>query len=313
MAKLFRLLQVLGERIDCNIGTQTDGEEVEARFRSILSNLLQGYIQLSKANEREFTAILKLLSHTVKQFPGVFYHGQGSAILPILGWIIPFFAEPAVGDRHSVLYETMATLLSLLRTGDHESYRQFILDAMLVIEDLLSVASFYATKSNFTISTALSITCFSESFSGVYSSSSPAPFCHLPACWKQPDSPGILIDVTGEPRWQSFAHWILKQLGKCLAEATFQVEGLISPLFMSTSCTLLCYGEGALQMACFDFVRIATSVMDADTIPSEKLILSILSILSSEGENPVPFSMHTFTEGVLLDLIWPFDIVTGKS
>jgi serine/threonine-protein kinase ATR len=39
-------------------------------------------------------AILKLLCHTVKNYPGVFFHGKGHAVLPILGRIIPLFAEP---------------------------------------------------------------------------------------------------------------------------------------------------------------------------------------------------------------------------
>lgn len=44
--------------------------------------------------ERELMAILKLLCHTVKNYPGVFYCGKGHAVLPILGRIIPLFAEP---------------------------------------------------------------------------------------------------------------------------------------------------------------------------------------------------------------------------
>lgn len=47
------------------------------------------------AKEREVIAVLKLLSHTAKNFPGVFYHGQASAVVPVIGRILPFFAEPA--------------------------------------------------------------------------------------------------------------------------------------------------------------------------------------------------------------------------
>ena len=63
---------------------------------------------------------------------------------------------------------------------------------------LLSVASFYATESSFTVSTALSITCFDMSFTEFYICNSPTPFCELPTFSKSPDSVGILIDVTGE-------------------------------------------------------------------------------------------------------------------
>jgi len=39
-------------------------------------------------------AISKLLCHTVRNYPGVFYHGKGHSVMPILGRIIPLFAEP---------------------------------------------------------------------------------------------------------------------------------------------------------------------------------------------------------------------------
>lgn len=47
------------------------------------------------ANEREVIAVLKLISHTATNFPGVFYHGKPTAILPVIGRVLPFFAEPA--------------------------------------------------------------------------------------------------------------------------------------------------------------------------------------------------------------------------
>lgn len=47
------------------------------------------------ASEREVIAILKLISQTARNFPGVFYNGKAGAILPVIGRILPFFAEPA--------------------------------------------------------------------------------------------------------------------------------------------------------------------------------------------------------------------------
>lgn len=44
--------------------------------------------------EREFIATLKFLCHTVKNYPGVFYHGNGYAVLPVVGRIVALFAEP---------------------------------------------------------------------------------------------------------------------------------------------------------------------------------------------------------------------------
>ncbi|KAH9318621.1 hypothetical protein KI387_020390 [Taxus chinensis] len=320
---IFKLLQLLGERVanktnnnngtsNSNAETQcSEGEgdyQVEARFRTFLPNLLRAYFDLSTAKDRELTAILKLFCHTVKNFPGTFYDGKAHAILPVLGWIIPFFVEPSFAGRHSLLFETMATLLSLLSTGDREAYCQFLLDSMLVIEDLLSVASFYATESSFTASTALSITCFGKSFSEVYSCSCPAPFCDLPAHLKPPDSPGILIDVTGETRWQPLTNWILTLLSRCLVESRLQVEGLITSSFMSSCCGLLCYGDGALHRACFDFVRITTSSLDAEAIPIERLILSIVSILSYNGRNIFPFRTEAYDSTLAACLLALYDI-----
>lgn len=52
-------------------------------------------IEYVVAKEREVIAVLKLLSHTAKNFPGVFYHGKANAVLPVIGRILTFFAEPA--------------------------------------------------------------------------------------------------------------------------------------------------------------------------------------------------------------------------
>ncbi|KAL0383893.1 UNVERIFIED_CONTAM: Serine/threonine-protein kinase ATR [Sesamum radiatum] len=41
------------------------------------------------------TPTLSLPHLTAKNFPGVFYHGKASAVLPVIGRVLPFFAEPA--------------------------------------------------------------------------------------------------------------------------------------------------------------------------------------------------------------------------
>lgn len=46
------------------------------------------------ANERQVMAILKLISSIARTFPGVFYHGKASAILPAVGRMLLFFTEP---------------------------------------------------------------------------------------------------------------------------------------------------------------------------------------------------------------------------
>lgn len=131
MANLSSLVHELRERIASSASTPPNkqrDEVLESRFRAVLPSLLQTYVVPSSsgnfcifahcivgnfewlgfyivsllkkttecivAKEREVIAVLKLLSHTAKNFPGVFYHGQASAVIPVIGRILPFFAEP---------------------------------------------------------------------------------------------------------------------------------------------------------------------------------------------------------------------------
>ncbi|XP_058072546.1 serine/threonine-protein kinase ATR isoform X2 [Magnolia sinica] len=201
MANLSSLVHELRERIAASSSPSQptdDPDPLETRFRSVLPNLLHAYvIPSSTANEREVTAVLKLLSHTARNFPGVLFHGKASAVLPVIGRILPFLAEPAFLSRHGVIFETIASLVSLLRTGEREAYRQFFLDAMLMVEDLLSLASLY-DKSNIIASRRVSLRCFYESFNGICSA--PSIFSDLPECCRPTDGPGLLIDLTDKQR-----------------------------------------------------------------------------------------------------------------
>ncbi|KAA8546139.1 hypothetical protein F0562_020967 [Nyssa sinensis] len=214
MANLSSLVHELRERIAASSSTPPnngDDNALEIRFRAVLPNLLHAYVvPSSSANEREVIAVLKLLTHTAKNFPGVFYHGKASAVLPVIGRILPFFAEPAFRSRHGVIFETVGSLLSLLRSGDRDAYRQFFSDTMLVVEDILYVASMWANQSSITESSK------------------------------------------AKQRWQPFATRIIKLICKCLTEGTLYVEGLVNVSFVSAACSLLCYGDADLHMACFD-------------------------------------------------------------
>ncbi|KAI3924096.1 hypothetical protein MKW92_025362 [Papaver armeniacum] len=150
------------------------------------------------------------------------------------------------------------------------SHRQFLLDAMLLIEDLLYVASIFADSSTMTVSPVVSLQCLHKSFVGISGT-----------CFRPTYGLGILIDLTDNQRWQPFATWTLKIISKCLTEGTLNVEGL------TMACTLLCYGDAASHMACFDFPRVLTTVSDAEIVPMENLVRSILSILGhNEKEHP---------------------------
>ncbi|GAB4838582.1 hypothetical protein Ancab_028127 [Ancistrocladus abbreviatus] len=292
MASLSSLVHELRERIAASSSTPpNNGDDValETRFRAVLPNLLNAYvIPSSSANEREVIAVLKLLTHTAKNFPGVFYHGKANAVLPVIGRILPFFAESAFNARHGVIFETVGCLISLLRTGERDAYRQLFMDAMLAIEDLVYVASVCTDKSITGESSKVSLRCFSESFAGI--SSTEALVSAIPECNKPAEGCGISIDVTSQCRWLPFSTWMIRLLIRCLAEGTLYVEGLINPSFVWAACSLLCYGDSELHMACFDFARIIGMVINYDIIPCEKLILSISTILSQEEDSSPAFS-----------------------
>ncbi|RVW38512.1 Serine/threonine-protein kinase ATR [Vitis vinifera] len=184
-------------------------------------------------------------------------------------------------SRHGVIFETVGSLLSLLRTGERDAYRQFFIDAMLVVEDILYVAMHHADKASITESTRVSIKCFCESFTGI--SGDPALLSDLPTSSKPIDGFGIMINLTDKSRWQPFATWIIKLMNKCLTEGTLYVEGLVNSPFVSSACTFLCYGDADLQMACFDFARVLGALINYDIVPHQNLIQSISFILDEAG------------------------------
>ncbi|XP_056170174.1 serine/threonine-protein kinase ATR isoform X2 [Syzygium oleosum] len=272
---LSSLVHELRERIAASSSTPPNGDgcggggddALEIRFRAVLPNLLHAYVVPSpSANEREVIAVLKLISHTARNFPGVFYHGKASAVLPVIGRIIPFFAEPALRNRHGVIFETVGSLLSLLRTGERDAYRQFFVDTMVAVEDILHAASLYTDESSISECTGLNL------------------------------------------RWQYFATWMVKLLSKCLTEGTVFVEGLLSLSFVSSACCLLCYGDGDLQMACFDFARIIGSAVSYDIVPYESLIQSISAILSEDKDGLSVFrnKFYDASIGNCLDALHPY-------
>ncbi|KAG0457231.1 hypothetical protein HPP92_022388 [Vanilla planifolia] len=285
MANLSSLIHDLRERIAASSSTSPSdpdavpGEDpLETRFRVVLPNLLHAYVVPSAAaNEREVTAVLKLLSHTARNFPGVFFHGKAAAVLPVLGRILPFLAEPAFRSRHELIFDTAATLLALLRTGERDAYRQFFLDAMVAVEDVSYIASLHRGS---VPSEKVSLKCFSESFAEI--SLSPSLFGEIPACCRPKDGVGIVVDLGDKSRWHCFASWVIKLLSKCLNDGTLYVEGLMNRSFVYATTSLLCYGDATLHMACFDFVRITISVVDADIIPIKNIVNSILCILQND-------------------------------
>lgn len=112
--------------------------------------------------------------------------------------------------------------------------------------DLLCVASVNADKSSFTDSTRVTLKCFCESWNAI--SDDPSHIGDLPESIKPVDGTGILINLTGKTRWQPFATWMIKLIGKCLTEGTLYVDGLINMPFVMAAWSLFCYGDAGLHM-----------------------------------------------------------------
>ncbi|KAL9238429.1 hypothetical protein vseg_012850 [Gypsophila vaccaria] len=299
---LSSLVQELGDRIAAAAAAASssssstppshpsDDVVLVSRFRTVVPHLLHSFVLASpSANEREVIAVLKLVNLTAKSFPGVFYDGKSDIVLPIIGRILPFFAEPTFRSRHGVIFDTIGSLLALLRSGDRDAYRRFFADTMLLVEDLICVASNTIQPSQ------VSLRCFEKSFSGL---SNNGGSLDLPECNKPSEGHGILIDLTLKDRWLLFSTWIIRLLSKCLTEGTLFVEGLVTSSLITDVCHMLCYGDADLLMACFDFTRIAGTTIEYEVLPCEEIILSI-ALLLTEADDSLPVFRNTAFDSTL--------------
>lgn len=172
-----------------------------------------------------------------------------------------------------MIFETISSLLSLLRTKEREAYRQFFLDTMVAIEgttckliafsvllfvkgadnyltrkstDVLYVASIHANKLSAAHAGSIKVKCLSGTFALI--ANSPMIFSELPASCRPRSGPGVLVDLTGDARWRPFAASLIKFISKCLTEGTLYVEGLLDISFVTAACSLLCYDDTDLHM-----------------------------------------------------------------
>ncbi|KAM7257739.1 hypothetical protein ACFE04_013480 [Oxalis oulophora] len=294
-----------------NIGDNKDDVALENTFRTVLPSLLHAYVvPSSSANQREVVAVLKLISHVAKTFPRVFQHP--TSLLPVIARILPFFADPSFFSRHGLFFETMGSLLSLLRVESRNAYCQFYTDAMFAIQDLLYAQSLCISESS-----QVRIKCFCQFFHGIFTH--PNCLCQLPPNIKPIDaSTGILIDITGNKRWNSFATWIVKLLSKCLTDGTHYVQGITTISNVTATCSLLCSGDTNLQMACFDFARIIGLVISNDKVPHENIIRSISTILNDDRAG-LPIFRNTLYDtsiGNCLNVVYsscPEDVVKATG
>ncbi|CAM8899357.1 unnamed protein product [Rhodiola kirilowii] len=291
MANLSSLVHELRECIAATPSNNADDAATEARLRAVIPNLLNAYVVPSpSANGREMIAVLKLVSHCAKRFPGVFFHGKAGAVLPVMARVIPFLADPAFSEKHRFIFETLGSLVSLLRTRERRAYCQFFTDAMSLIRDLVYVGSFHDGVSiDGTQDKRVSLECFGKSLASIYGDT--ATINDFSSCIKPTDGSGIMVDLTGKRSWHLLAIWILKLIQKCLDEGASYVQGLINLLFFNDVCTLFHFGDADVHMACFDFARIVSGIVTNDIVPYEHLIRIASTILNEEEELPLFRSM----------------------
>ncbi|CAN7059710.1 unnamed protein product [Brassica rapa subsp. trilocularis] len=274
---LSSLVHELRERVAAssanNLGhAYGEDDALEIRFRAVIPNLLNAYVVPSLGSRREVTAVLKLVGHTARNLPGVFYHGDPAAVLPVIAHILPFFAEPEFAPGHVVILDTVGSLLMLLRSNSRKAYRMFFQDALQAIQDMQPIA--YESHIPFR--------CFSMSFSGVWGDS--CHLCDLPVANKPAEGDGLVLSLLGAKRWEPFATCVIKLICKCLTEGTLYVEGLIHTLFLKAACSLVCYGGADVQMACFELASLVGSILSFNILPHVGLIQSIILLLSADEE-----------------------------
>ncbi|KAL0773839.1 PREDICTED: serine/threonine-protein kinase ATR [Brassica oleracea var. oleracea] len=278
---LSSLVHKLRERVAAssanNLGhAYGEDDALEIRFRAVIPNLLNAYVVPSLGSRREVTAVLKLVGHTARNLPGVFYHGDPAAVFPVIAHILPFFAEPEFVPGHVVILDTVGSLLMLLRSNSRKAYRMFFQDALQTIQDMQPIASLHSDASH------IPFRCFSMSFSGVWGDS--CHLCDLPVANKPAEGDGLVLSLLGPKRWEPFATCVIKLICKCLTEGTLYVEGLIHTSFLKAACSLVCSGGADLQMACFELASLVGSILSFNMLPHLGLIQSIILLLSADEE-----------------------------
>ena len=76
---------------------------------------------------------------------------------------------------------------------------------------------------------------------------STAKFSELPDSLQPKNGPGVLVDLSGDTRWCSFATLLMRLINKCLTDGTLHVEGLVTMPFVSAACSIICYGDESLH------------------------------------------------------------------
>nr|XP_019067489.1 serine/threonine-protein kinase ATR isoform X2 [Solanum lycopersicum] len=95
-------------------------------------------------------------------------------------------------------------------------------------------------------------------------------------------------------------------------------KGLLETSSVLSACTLLCFGDVDVHMACFDFLRITGAAMNHEIIPSERLIQLITAILRGDEDGLPVFSNTAYDSSIggCLHVLYtncPDDIVRSTS
>eukprot|EP00850_Spirogloea_muscicola_P000260 SM000001S04662 [mRNA] locus=s1:1542427:1556327:- [translate_table: standard] len=221
---------------------------VEARFRAALPKIMRRFFAPANGasvKERELLAVLKLLAHITKHCPGVFQCSDGAAtILLVISYLLPCFAEQLYKGMGQPLSEALAGLLSLLWKENRQLYISFFVDLLRLLEDLVSVASFFSKPSLFTDCTEVSVQAFSSTYLAAVENASD----DISALWPDRISlPGVMLNLTGKERWQPVATWMIDLAHHCLMEGASHISGLVGPTTFDILMSFLSFDEPSLH------------------------------------------------------------------
>eukprot|EP00898_Chlorokybus_atmophyticus_P004675 jgi/Chlat1/5208/Chrsp33S05180 len=270
---LLALLQDLGERGTgqdessmSTAGADLAAEDpVELRFRSVLKELMQQHFSPAKAKEREVLAISKLIALTARRYGGVFFHGQAKSVLPIVSSILPLLAEPHLRPAHGALLDTLCVLLSMLRSGDRQSYCRMFAGLASTLEDVADIASYLAQPSR-------------SDASAVWLQSCRAAYAVLENS-DDPNGPGILINVSTAARCCSLACCVVATLARCMREAPVYVSGLLAPASIHAITSLLRCSTPMLHKACCEALPVLLPELHPATVPWDDVVCAVLDLL----------------------------------
>ncbi|CAI5488259.1 unnamed protein product, partial [Closterium sp. Naga37s-1] len=246
---VFALLQELGNRVAPSAATTAtavtataatagatqagDGEEaavVERRFREVLPTLVHKHLVPRLVRDREVLAILKLLMHIARNYPGTFLHGHAPTTLPFIARALVLLGEAPLRSRVACIVDVVWSLAALMRSTDETAFAYLVSDVRTLIQDTAAVAMqlgnkqahgspskergslppapLHALRVSFHYAASLPHALRNQQQQQQHAPSA-SLLSDLPPEWEPGDEQGrgVLLHVAAEDRWQAAAEF----------------------------------------------------------------------------------------------------------